>query len=792
MFLDRLTTDGGASATARSARIARFLAMALAALMAVALAPDTLQAALQSAPSDDVVRGVVVNSDDREPLAGVRVQLLPEGPAALTDAEGRFELRGLSAAEGPSLRFTLIGYRERTVEVSPEDAESVEVALVRSAVMLDEVIATATPTRSGASYQAAQAFNAEQLQRLSGTSLGEMLDGQPGLASRSFGAAPARPVIRGFDGERLLVLQNGERMGDIQETAPDHAVTLDPMAMDRIEVVRGPASLLYGSSAMGGVVNILSRDSPEVWSPGLSGGFSLQGASQNEMGAGSGRLVYGTDRWALSSRLTYRDASDGSTPAQTIPNSYSRTLSTALGLGVRTDRFEGGVSISYHDNDYGVPEFAVEQVGDDEFVEEEPDMEVRIDRLNVSTRARWETGRWLEEVSFRSSISESLQEEGEPDPIPEELELEIFTQMASSTLMLHHRPAGFLDRGVLGFNHLLKNQEVDGIEAYHPGERLTSLAAFTFQEVPLSDRVRLQAGGRLENEWLRTVENRFFPPEESFEDTELNVAWSLGLNVQPDEAWEIGTQVARNHRNPTVLERYADGWHAGATRVELGDPTLQAEIGHGVDLFVRRATERTRMELAAFGNWIDDYIALETLDRVACNDIDYRVRPDRDFPNCVQFFATDARMMGAEAQVDLLFGRHMQAGLVVDVVRGDRRGDVSEPLPFIPPFRTSVRLARETESGILGATVRHARAQDRVPGDELSTAGHTLLNLEASRRLGPAARHLVTIRVDNVLDTRYQDHLSVVRRFPEPVSPDNESRFDMPGRNINVTYRWLF
>ncbi|TVR63968.1 MAG: TonB-dependent receptor [Gemmatimonadales bacterium] len=740
------------------------------------------------------LRGQVLDTSGA-PISSATVRVVPDGPGALSDAAGRFTVRDVPAG-AVQLRVERLGFRSTEFSVDAATAGALEIVLESSPIAVEGVVTTATPTGSGASYQAVQAFNTEQLRRLSGTSLGEMLDGQPGLSSRSFGSATARPIIRGFDGERLLVLENGERMGHIQETAPDHAITLDPMARDRLEVVRGPASLLYGSSALGGVVNILNRDAPDTWAPGLQGGVSMQGASMNEMRAGSGRVIHGWDRIGVSGRFTYREAGDGRTPTEIIPNSQTQTFSTAFGVGMNTDRFQGGWSVSYHDNDYGVPEFGVE-TEEGEFVEAQPDMEVRIDRINTQARGTWELDRWVEAIDFRTSFSRSLQEEGEPGVPAEELELEIDTRFSSSTVMLRHNPVAFLDEGVLGLNFLRKDQGVEGLEAYFPGETLTSLAVFTFQEIPLGARSRLQVGGRLEQEWLETRTNQFFGDADMRQDNELQVSWSMGVNTQPIPGLEIGTQLARAHRNPTVLERYANGWHAGATRVELGatrepgDPRLESEVGHGLDLFTRFGTERFRIEVAGFYNRIDNYVALETMP-ADCGDIEYRVRADREFPACVRFFSADAEMLGGEATLDVLLTDDLRARVVSDFVRGTRRDGDQDPLPFIPPFRTSLELEREWGRASLGGTFRWVNSQTRVPADELPTDSYTLMGLNGTWAVDPQGQHRISFTVDNLLDSSYQDHLPVVRRFPAPVSPDNPARFDMPGRNITVSYRWMF
>src|SRR5690554_5248907 len=196
----------------------------------------------------------------------------------------------------------------------------------------------------------------EEIQRRSEPSFGEMLNGQPGVAMRSMGSAPARPVIRGMDGDRILVLENGERMGDISETSADHSISLDPLAASRVEVIRGPASLLYGSSALGGVINLMTTDIPDQWEEGLSGVVSAQGATMNNMGAGFGRLTYGGEKNAFSGRMALREAGDITTPEGKIPGTFMHNYDGSLGWGMNHKKLNGGLSLSVSDQAFGIPE----------------------------------------------------------------------------------------------------------------------------------------------------------------------------------------------------------------------------------------------------------------------------------------------------------------------------------------------------------------------------------------------------------------------------------------------------
>ncbi|TCO09773.1 TonB-dependent receptor [Natronoflexus pectinivorans] len=753
-----------------------------------------------SAQTGFPVKGFVIDGgNERERLPGATVYIPELSMGVVTSEDGMFTLDGLPAGRYEMI-VSFIGYPQQRMNINvPAGQDVLRIFMEPGGVRMDEVVVTASPTRSPVNYQSVQAFNTADLIRKTSVSLGEMLDGEPGLSSRSFGGGPARPVIRGFDGERLVVLENGERMGDIQSTAPDHAITLDPLGMSRVEVVRGPASLLYGSSALGGVINLFTEDAPTHWDEGFSGGAAFHGATVNNLMTQSVGLRKGTKDQALALRFIRRTAGETNTPDGVLPNTQIDSYTASAGWSFRSNRFKGGISGRYYENHYGVPEFASlsDPANPGMYIEEEPEMEIRINRFNVQAHASLTLNTFIDEIEGRLSYSSSLQEEGEPDPLPEELELEIQTQTVSTSLLFLHRPFAFFDRGTFGFNLHRRYQEVDGVEAYHPGEDIYNLAFFTFQEVPLNQSLRMQFGIRAEQEWLSSTQNRWFPEDEKTTDETFNVVGSVGFNIRPAsiEGWETGIQIARAHRNPTILEKYADGWHAGATRVELGDPTLKSEYGYGIDLFSKYANEKFQIEVSGFVNRIDNYVALRTLDPVEAVNIPYRVRPDREFPNTVQFFGADALLAGFDLRGSYFVFDNLRVDMGVDYVQGTRRDGDKDPLPFMPPLRTNIGLNYVLNQFTAGSNFRYVSAQSRVPSDELPTDGYALVRLETGYRFSirNAGTHSINFRVDNALNTSYQDHLSVVRRFPNPqLGPAAPERFNMPGRNFNLVYRIVF
>lgn len=714
------------------------------------------------------LQGTVYDSEREEPLTGVNVMIKELNRGTTSGLDGTFKIPNVNRGDY-TIILTYIGYETIEIPLNLDtDNQNMGVIMMNpSDLRLEEVIVSASPVGSSIRYQAAQVFSGEQLRQRSDMSLGVMLDGEPGLSMRSFGPAPARPVIRGFDGDRVLVLENGERMGDLSGTAHDHVVALEPLAADRIEIVRGPSSLLYGSSAIGGVVNLLTGDIPSFWNNGIEGRLSFQGATSNNMLGGFGKLTHGWDNTAVTGRFSYRRADEVRTPEGRLPGTEMENFEGALGFAFRGNGYRGGVSFSAQDMVYGIPE----EIDDpDEFVE------IRLNKQTGQARLTSELGGFFDRMEFRLNGGRFFQQEIEIEieddgTLDEDIELEFTQWSLSSTLTLQHRPFGVFDRGALGFNVYGRRLVVGGEDAFTPGDNNMQFAIFTFQEIPLNQQLRLQAGIRAETYRITTRPNDFFPDIDE-KVTGINFSASTGLNYRPNRNVEMGLQLARAYRNPSLEELFAFGPHLGAGAFEIGDKNLENEVSYGSDFFISWSSQKFHFEAAAFFNHIEDYIIFQptgTIDEAS------------GFPIFL-YVADQARMMGGEINLLYQINNRLKLNTGIDYVHGDRTGEVNEPLPFIPPIRWRTGLRYEQKSFWAGADMRVVSGQDRVATEENPTGGYTLFGLEGGYRFDEAGRHSIVFKAQNILDKAYRDHLSRVRERGNP----------MPGRNISLSYHFIF
>ncbi|MCC5925180.1 MAG: TonB-dependent receptor [Bacteroidetes bacterium] len=710
------------------------------------------------------ITGRVIESSTELPLPGATVLLNDTQRGTTANLDGEFELTNIPYGSY-TITVRSIGHTTRQIQVSVP-GEFLHIELRRSIIDFDDVVITSSPTGSGVSYQPDRAFSGEELNRRRDVTLGQMLDGEPGVSMRSFGPAPARPVIRGFDGERILVLENGERMGDIAESSSDHATALDPQALSRLEVVRGPASLLYGTSALGGVINMITQDVPSDWQRGLTGNLSLNASSVNDMYSGFARISSGGEHHAFTARGSYRNAGDLRTPQGRLLGSDLENIEGSAGYGFRTSGIQGGFSVMGLQSMYGIPE------GD-----ADPDerIEIRLNRLATQGNIDIQREGFFDKIQLKFHASSFVQDEVEIEfengVADEDIEISYDQRAFSISTYFQHQPFSAFDRGVVGFNINGRVLDVGGDEAYTPGEQFVNPAVFVFQELPLTEQLRLQLGVRLDYRYLQARTNDAYPDiSESRED--FNTAASAGLNFRPSDRSEIGFQIARAHRYPTAEELFADGAHLGAATYEIGDASLKTETSFGFDTFFRYRMGFLYTEVAAFVNYVDQFIAFQPTGQIDAAS---------GFP-VFQYTAADARLMGGEVQVAARLSQDWIISAAADYVHGTQISGENEPLPFMPPFRVRLSAEYNTERFWGSATIRQTAKQGRVAPEEDTTNGYTLVNINAGYRFGSQQIHRLVLRGENIFNVTYRDHLSRV---------EDRQAF-MPGRNISLVYSMDF
>lgn len=617
--------------------------------------------------------------------------------------------------------------------------------------------------------QGTSVLTGEELHRLVQATLGETLNGIPGVASTYYGPGASRPIIRGLGGDRIRVLTSGIGALDAANVSPDHRSAVEPLFASRIEVLRGPSTLLYGSSAVGGAVNVINNNIPDTApEPGaLRGAAEIRGGGPAReraavISAGGGTPRFATHINALKQRTrdlripgVARIDSDAPAdqPAGTLPGSASETSSGSVGGTMFWGHGRAGGAISRSETEYGVPN------GEDISIRMRQtrfDLEGSVTQpfgVFRSAKARLGAGDYTHsEVAGAATVNTT------------------FTNKAwEGRLELAHAARGGVT-GTIGLQGMRSDFAAEGEEVVTPPSLTQSGAVFALESLKLGEKVSVEIGGRVEGQKIKLGRvSPELPMVTGYAARSGQIkkfaapSGSVGLVVRPAKDWSIGANLAYTERVPTVQELFSNGPHGGTGTYEVGSAALGNEKSTGFDVSVRRRAGFVTGALSGFVNRFDGYIFEEKLPANALP----MERTGELTP--FQFVARNATFQGYEAELSFHLvdqsPRHVHLNVMTDYVRAEQTTD-HQPLPRIPPRRHSVSLAYD--DGRLGAEfeVRHAVRQNRFTEHESATPASTVLNLSVTYLI-PTKRvsFEVFARGTNLTDEEVREHTSFLKEF---------------------------
>ncbi len=680
---------------------------------------------------------------------------------------------------------------------------SLAVALVASAqtvppgsdpVSLDAVIVTGNPDARAAFdlAQGASLLSGQKLMLSQQGTLGETLAATPGVNSTYYGPGASRPVIRGLGGDRVRMLDNGVGSLDASNVSPDHNVSVEPLLVERIEVLRGPASLLYGSSAVGGVVNVIDNRIPvHAADTPFSGRLEARYGSAAHERTGIVALTTGNDRFAMQINGLrtetddveipgYADAAD---PAHygTLSNSAVSTKSASVGGSGFWSGGQFGAAVSEYDTTYGVP------VG-------EP--------INIDMKQR--------RADFRGSIDRpfaifksATARFGIADYTHAEVDTETgnanttFTNKAyEGRVELVQQEVGDLT-GTIGTQFSRSDFSAVGEEVVTPPSITSTAALFVLESYKVSPVLTLQAGGRLEQQTIKVGDvDASLPPYPGYDvtsgekRTEDAFSVSAGAVIYPVPDYSIGLSLALSRRNPTAQELFSNGPHGGTGSYEIGTSDLGQEKSLGLDLTARKRAGVVTGSIGVFVNRFNDFI-FEQEDATTYFDdgngtfAAYPAPDDAEILPIYQFVARDALFYGGEAELSFHLVDHetrrLHLDLTGDYVRAEQTSD-DQDLPRIPPVRVGAELHYTQGPWDFSVGARHAFDQDHTAPGESSTDGYTLCSADVTYEFMLDRTHWqLFARGTNLSD----EDARVSTSFLKDVAP-------LPGRNVNLGVRLSF
>jgi len=749
------------------------LALLLAAALAVApFSPRPVPAAAGT------LSGTVTDTAGT-PLADVRVRVLEVGRETTTGQDGTFAVSQLPSGSY-SVAFSRIGYAPivRHVTIGAEGGE-LTVAMHPSAVELPEVQVTASANATSAltSPQPTSILDRDNLRVAQAPSLGETINGLAGVHSINEGPAIGKPVIRGLSSNRVLVLDDGQRI-ETQGWGDEHSPNIETADAERIEVIRGPASVLYGSDAIGGVVNVVKRDLPDALgrSAYTRGGVSLAYSTNNQQPDGTLRIEGASGGLGYRGSLTGRTSDDFSTPLGDVFNTGNHAVAGDGSLGyhgswgsVRADVAYRDEKPEFHDDATATP---FQRIGDTR-AGVSASFPIGISRLEVTTGFERNRRREFEDAAAEDVASGLL------------------ANSYTADVHYHHAPVGHLS-GLIGGQLFFTDFTVSGEDQHLiPNNQARNAGLFAFEQLEV-DRWVFSFGARYDYRHLNVDEDPAPPVgtgTQAQTRTYNSVVGNLGALFHVSEPVALVANVGRGYRAPQAIELFANGVHEGTVEYDVGNPDLKNETSINTDLAVRLQSGRVSLELGGFANFISDYIYFRptgTYDSPSGGPEDPCTDPDNF--SCFQKFQAvqgDARLAGFEFSADYHPTSYLHLSGTADYTRGQNR-TTDEPLPLVPPFRATygARFEGKGSSFFQAPYVslggESNAEQTKLDPNDIAPAGYTLVNIGAGAAMVTGQRivHLdLTLR--NAFDKEYQNFLSRYKFASDPIVLD-------PGRNLTV------
>jgi len=686
------------------------------------------------------LEGTVLDINSGEGVSFCEIQIVDLQRGVLAHADGSFHFPRLPAGVH-RLSFSRIGYQsaERTVTLHDADTLRIEVRLVADNVQLDAVDITAElPAGTSQSVQ----ISGLALQEQVASTVAESFAKIAGISVRSMGPAPARPVSRGLGGPRLMILEDGQPTGDLSASSSDHAVAIDPLLAQSLELVRGPAAYHYGSSVVGGVVNVERNALMQSEPHRMSLGAQVQGETATKSGASSVVLSLPWRKLTVHADGSHRRSGDLETAKSSLANTQSTRESGSIGASW-IDRWGfAGIAVSGFSTAYGLP---------GGFLGAHPQgVSVDMDRQAIQTRAGWHISqKVLKEIEAEYSFTRVHQQEFESSGA---LGVEFGLLIDQARIEGKLGSVGSFQDTRISWSGSLRDYETAAF-SFTPDSRHVESGIAVSTILP-TGAWTLSAAARgdvssIEPEYVDTSRVIGVIRSRNF----VGLSGAVSAERSLDQSSTLSLQFSRSFRAPQIEELFSEGPHLAAYSYEVGNPELGAELGWAAELQINRVSKSGSVSASVFVDRYENYIFPVATGRQS------EVRNDLEL---YRYDAKPASLWGGEANASWDVTEFDRFSLQLSFVRGQILG--GENLPSMPPVSATLEYERELFGWKIAPRMVGAAKQSRIGEFESPTAAYLRYDLSVSRYWA-SKRGLLMLaaRIENVLDTEYRNHLSRVR-----------------------------
>lgn len=749
--------------------------------------------------------GTITSEINGLPIVGVSVEIPKLKRSTETDESGVYTFTAL-----PNGTFTIVthieGFSDKAQSVTVSGGASTVDFQLSLTTLRAEVTVTATGSEQSVfeSFSSVNSVGATRIAEKASTSVGEILENEAGVSKRSFGGGgTGRPTIRGFEGDRVLVLQDGVRNGSVGSSSGDHGEPIAALNLERLEVIKGPATLLYGSNALGGVINAVTDDENTAHE-GLRGYFSGIGGSVNRQAGIAGGLEYGYKNYLFNLNLNSAREGDYKSPFGNVPNSGSRAFGGSGSLGYFGGKGYVRGTVTLDRRRYGIPyaplfesgeilsianggidcsgegkedcQFDLEAIknafanGLPPVPDEQIDIKMRRNNYRITAGFRDMKGAITQGdfyVDLTDYRHQEIETEDDIDEIATTFDNDVFSYRAL------FRQANYKNlSGRFGFDGYRRSYLTQGAEQLIEGRvRQNNFAFFGLQELSF-EKVSLQFGGRVET-------NRFNPTNPNLLD--LNYTGFSGSVGAKFDVWKGGvfvTDFTSSYRSPALEELYNFGPHIGTVTFEIGDQALTRERSNAVEFSLRQNTKRVRFNGSLYYYDINNFIYLSPQDEDGNGFVDVE-----DFLPISRFTQGNARFFGGDATLEFDINKYLGTFFVVDMVNAKLK-DSDTPLSRIAPARARIGADFHLKGLSLRPELVIAAKKDAgsIFPLETTTDGYKIFNINGSYTfVVDKTAHVITFGAQNINNALYRTAGNFIKDLAQE-----------PGRGFKASYTLRF